>query len=185
MKCELCGVQEASIVIQEKRPEGTKEYHICLNCARTRGLASINPQAARVLASIITGNPVPGNGGASSIPHDACTSNSTPKAERIPRVPLTESICPSCGTKFIDAKKTASIGCAQCWDTWGVLLYSKKRSKQYRGKTPSHICAKQGLRETLESLEETLKRALAKENYEQAASIRDQIRQINTSGFDT
>ena len=113
MKCELCGIREASILIQEKRPDSTREYNICLDCARSRGLASINPQAAQVLASIIAGNASPG---APLVPPSISSqTNASLQAPRVPRVPLTESICPACGTKFMDAKKTATIVCIRCW----------------------------------------------------------------------
>lgn len=82
----------------------------------------------------------------------------------------------------MDAKKTATIGCIHCWETWGLLLYSKKRTKQYAGKSPSRIQVTEDIKETLQSFESELMKALANEDYEKAAAFRDKIRSIKMSG---
>ena len=58
------------------------------------------------------------------------------------------------------------------------LLEAMHKGNQHVGKVPAHKAAKAGLLPSLAGLRQKLEAAIAAEQYEEAASLRDQIRQV-------
>jgi len=94
-----------------------------------------------------------------------------------------KEICPNCGLSYLDFKKQGKFGCSRCYDVFKPkilpLLQKIHGSIQHRGKYPSikeyrHL----SLRQKIESLKEYLARAVKLEEYEEAARLRDQIREL-------
>lgn len=118
---------------------------------------------------------------------------------QIPSKEHDEKKCPVCGLTLHDLMKTGKLGCANCYEYYKnelvhVLQLSHKtpnnESLVHKGKTPKNRPAK--TQENLEPvIEETNKMLLTKleyklaiavkqENYEQAAKLRDIIKELKS-----
>lgn len=101
-------------------------------------------------------------------------------------------LCGGCGTSLANIRMGAPLGCANCYDVFGTILIEelaktkKVPEKLIRsiGKQPFHKGKITG--ETTElspslrllSLNEALSETLSREDYEQAAWLRDQIKEL-------
>jgi protein arginine kinase activator len=95
-----------------------------------------------------------------------------------------ELACPKCGFTQVDFKKSGRLGCPVCYETFrqGLepLLRNMHRGPRHKGKIPARCENASELRSRLESLESALKSAVDKEDYEEAAALRDRIRELET-----
>jgi protein arginine kinase activator len=88
--------------------------------------------------------------------------------------------------RIADFKKTSRLGCQACYETFAdelkPLLEAMHKGNQHVGKVPAHKeaqgAAKAGLLPSLAGLRQKLEAAIAAEQYEAAASLRDQIWQV-------
>ena len=83
-----------------------------------------------------------------------------------------------------DFKKTGRLGCSTCYLTFaeglGSLLKAMHKGTEHVGKVPEHAQRAAELNDRMRTLNENLKKAVAEENYETAASLRDQIKQLES-----
>ena len=91
-------------------------------------------------------------------------------------------ICEFCGTSFNDFQKMGFLGCAKYYEVFadsldGVLL-DFQEATEHIGKIPGKASEGARLRKRLMELERHLERQIAEEEYEAAAAVRDQIREI-------
>ncbi|HSI84484.1 MAG: UvrB/UvrC motif-containing protein [Candidatus Methylacidiphilales bacterium] len=95
-----------------------------------------------------------------------------------------ELVCPVCGFTQPDFKKTARLGCSQCYQTFGsgleVILKDMHKGTTHKGKVPGRFARAQIMASKLKDLQDELSLAVQEENYEQAASLRDQILQLES-----
>jgi len=91
-------------------------------------------------------------------------------------------ICESCGTSFNDFRKMGFLGCAHCYVAFGDplerLIGEFQGASEHVGKMPGKISDGAKLRKRLMELERHLERQIAEEQYEAAATARDQINEI-------
>lgn len=92
--------------------------------------------------------------------------------------------CEACGFTPADFKRTGRFGCPDCYESFkGMLkpmLSGMHRDVTHRGKIPEKAVARIQHKETLSRLEASLKRAVAEENYEEAARLRDEIQSMTS-----
>jgi len=90
--------------------------------------------------------------------------------------------CAACGFSQADFKKTGRLGCSECYGTFaeglGSLLKAMHKGTEHIGKLPERAQRTMALNQQMRALSEDLQKAVADENYETAASLRDQIKQI-------
>jgi protein arginine kinase activator len=100
--------------------------------------------------------------------------------------------CGNCGTTLEDVRHGHRLGCAECYNVFGdVLLMEMKAAKRLSPRLfptkkigPIHIGRSPGegltinLSTRLVALNEALKETLKREDYEQAALLRDQIKAL-------
>ena len=93
----------------------------------------------------------------------------------------TNKICPKCKLDFITYKKTGRLGCEKCYETFKEELYQTIKNyhieTQHIGKCPSKYIGKSEAK--LRNLNLKLKKAIGCEDYEEAARLRDLIREIS------
>ena len=89
--------------------------------------------------------------------------------------------CPSCGFTQADFKKTGRLGCAECYTTFAEglegLLKSMHKGTKHVGKVPQPLQHHKHYAEKLGKLQQQLEKAVAEEDFEQAAVLRDEIKQ--------
>ena len=87
-----------------------------------------------------------------------------------------------CGFSQADFKKTGRLGCSECYGTFGEglgsLLKAMHKGTEHVGKLPERAQRTMALNQRMRALNENLQKAVADENYETAASLRDQIKRI-------
>ena len=92
--------------------------------------------------------------------------------------------CPVCGYTQADFKKTGRLGCSGCYATFGeglnTLLKAMHKGTKHVGKLPQRAHQEIQLSDRMRTLTENLEKAVAEENYETAATLRDQIRQLES-----
>jgi protein arginine kinase activator len=89
-----------------------------------------------------------------------------------------------CGFTQTDFKKTGRLGCSECYVTFaeglGSLLKAMHKGTEHVGKLPERAQRTIALSRRMRALTENLQKAVADENYETAASLRDQIKKLET-----
>jgi protein arginine kinase activator len=92
--------------------------------------------------------------------------------------------CPKCGFSQTDFKKTGRLGCPDCYDHFseGVesLLKSMHKGTRHIGKAPAVWQQTKVYVDRLHSLQTKLDKAVAKEDYEKAAQLRDEISRVKS-----
>ncbi|MBU1672550.1 MAG: UvrB/UvrC motif-containing protein [Actinobacteria bacterium] len=92
------------------------------------------------------------------------------------------SVCDICGTSYNDFSKMGYLGCADCYQAFaeplGMVIAEFQGSEEHRGKVPGNASEGALLRRRLVELERNLARQISQEQYEAAAAVRDQIREI-------
>lgn len=173
MFCERCKNTEATIHLTEIIKDVKSELHLCENCAREIGLNS-------KLSNFSL-----------SIPEMLSFLDVNEVDEYV-----TGSVCKSCGLSFLDYSKESKLGCSDCYRYLGESLKSVIAGYHgggaHSGKHPvnpegiqtvtyekpvDYIYAKK----SIEELKNMLSRAVNDERYEEAARLRDKIRELETS----
>ena len=90
--------------------------------------------------------------------------------------------CPECGLNLDEFRESGKLGCDKCYDTFKQSLQSLLRriqgNIQHRGKIPERIGGNLKLRQKIEGLKEKLRETIKLEEFEEAAKIRDKIREL-------
>jgi protein arginine kinase activator len=97
-----------------------------------------------------------------------------------------EAKCSRCGFTQADFKKSGRLGCPECYHTFAEgldgLLKSMHKGTHHSGKVPEALRANREQSDQLKSLQKKLAKAIEEENFEQAAQLRDEIKQITPRG---
>ena len=90
--------------------------------------------------------------------------------------------CPSCGLSYEDFKKKGRLGCGKCYETFrrSLLPLLKKihSATTHVGKTPASLEKRASSQLKTEELYQRLRRTIQLEEYEEAAKLRDQIKEL-------
>jgi protein arginine kinase activator len=94
---------------------------------------------------------------------------------------LSRLTCPSCGIKYMEFRAEGRLGCPHDYDVFrpGLepLLQRIHRAGRHVGKAPRHAPGNRARQAELVQLAVELRAAVAAEDYEEAARLRDAIRQ--------
>ncbi|MFN0205374.1 MAG: UvrB/UvrC motif-containing protein [Planctomycetota bacterium] len=161
--CGHCAKQPITIHVAEcVEREGETVWdvqHLCDNCATMLGLTHAKSLDA---VAMLHFQPVP--------------------------VPAIKDItCSQCTHKMSDFRRTGRLGCEKCYESFGTQLKEILEKAQagrtaHVGRAPGMTGEEASRREDLASLNRRLKKAIEREAYEEAAAVRDQIRQIEAGG---
>lgn len=92
--------------------------------------------------------------------------------------------CEHCSFTETQFSKVGKLGCPKCYEVFGDKLESVLRrvhgNPTHTGKIPKRTGGNLGLRKELEQLKRRLQEAIAHEEYELAAEIRDEIRNLES-----
>jgi protein arginine kinase activator len=163
MKCMFCDspatVHLTDIVNKKKR-----EAHLCEECARERNLLPDPPGPQIDLTALMN---------LLMTPFKQSEASSAPAAD---------PSCPACGLTYAAFKAEGRFGCAHDYDAFlqvlEPLLERVHRATTHDGKQP--LSARRSAE--LEALKRRMRSAVENEDYEQAARLRDLIRQKEAEG---
>lgn len=158
MLCDECGKREATFHYTEIINGVSTELHLCELCAKKRGFTL---PAAFSLADLLGGLVEP---------------------EQIPPLEA-ELSCKNCGFTYSNFKNIGLLGCSQCYSSFHKMLEPLLKkihgASKHVGKFPGR--RKKEKREEssdVQLLREKLKDAVAREKFEEAAKLRDKIKEI-------
>jgi len=161
MLCCVCKEKTATVHLTQITGEKMQKVDLCEECAKLKG---VNDQTGFSLADLLLGL------GASQ--------------ELEQSVGGSDAKCPRCGFTHADFKKSGRLGCSECYNTFseglGGLLKSMHKGTRHVGKVPEGLRTKGVLTEQMNSLQKKLAKAIETENFEQAALLRDEIKQLNS-----
>lgn len=90
--------------------------------------------------------------------------------------------CEACGTSFNDFQKMGFLGCSECYRAFGEplrrVIVDFQGSGEHVGKMPAKLSRTAMLKKKMLELEERLRSQIEEEEYEAAAMVRDQIKEI-------
>ena len=157
MLCCICKEKEAKVHLTQIVNDKMQKVDLCEQCAKEKG---VNDPAGFSLADLLLGL------GASQELEQAAGG--------------AEVKCPHCGFSQADFKKAGRLGCSECYTTFAEglesLLKSMHKGIKHVGKVPQHLQHGRDLSEKLKSLQKKLDKAVADEDFEQAAMVRDEIK---------
>lgn len=159
MLCECCQQHEATIHLTQMIDGQSRELHLCEDCAEESGL---NVQSVMSIPEILFG------------------MGTTAEADSEGGKPSGKS-CPHCHMRGVDFKKTGRLGCPRCYETFeaelGPMLAAMHKGSRHAGKVP--VSRKEQLEKDslVAQLRKQLREAIRLEHYEEAARLRDRIRE--------
>jgi protein arginine kinase activator len=161
MKCQFCP-NLATVHLTRLVKKQKVEVHLCEACAEKHQTPAADFSLSSILESLIG-------------------QHVSPVAEELSRL-----ICPTCGIKYMEFRADGRLGCPADYEVFrrGLvpILQRIHRATRHAGKTPrcrpaAPQDAEPGPLTELLGLRQDLRRAIEAEDYEQAADLRDRIRQ--------
>lgn len=162
MYCDECKKKPATVHLTQMFNGQTTEAHYCEECAAKKGAVIFNM------------------GSSFSIPN-MLASFFGYNMEGLP-APSAARTCDNCGMNFNDIRQSGKLGCSECYAAFDEQLEPTLRgmhgNSQHIGKVPARGGEKVILKKKVEDMKGRLQQAVAEEDYEKAAQIRDAIKEL-------
>jgi protein arginine kinase activator len=159
MQCDVCQQKEATVFLTQIVGGKMQKVNLCEACSKEKG---VNDPTGFALADLLLGM-----GAAQEI-------EKNPSAQR----------CPVCGFTQADFKKTGRMGCSACYEVFADglegMLKNMHKGPEHIGKAPEAFERTRQIEREIRSLQMSLDEAVAAEQYERAADLRDKIRRIES-----
>ena len=176
--CQLCNQRPATSHLTEIASDGSyRELHICGSCARENhlDLAGDPPSVEAVIGGKATGSTKLDP----QTPALGININLAPKPGERSSKPAPVPTCDSCGLDFQAFAQNNRFGCADCYDAFGSALEKALAeihgSAEHVGRVPGQSGRLELVAERIR-LRKCLDDAIANEDYEKAAQLRDLLR---------
>ena len=160
MICDVCGTNQATVHLTEIVDEQMTELHLCEECAKAK---SMKMEQQFGLADLLAGLSDLGK-------------TSADKKEII------KAKCSNCGLTYDDFRKIGRLGCGECYSSFRkYLMPLLKRihgSNRHYGKVPLTMAKEVRVKTDLEELRSKQQKAIQLEEFEEAARIRDKIKEL-------
>ena len=160
MLCEECKVNEATYTLSVMMGDEITTRHLCGDCMARMNMTLSAGNIKSLLSSILS----------------AITGNDTSVA------PQQEVVCPRCHTTLSQFTKTGHLGCPGCYEAFREqlqpMLLQIHGRVQHAGRQPLCTEDAQRTRTRQEQLTRLMEQAVALEDFETAAQLRDQLRAL-------
>ena len=160
MQCCVCKEKPATVHLTQLVGEKMQKLDLCEDCAKAKG---INDPTSFAMADLMLGL------GASQ--------------ELDPSSVGAETKCVRCGFSQADFKKSGRLGCPECYRTFAEglagLLKSMHKGTRHIGKAPEALRKTRETVDRLKTLQKKLTKAIETEDFETAAAVRDEIKQLS------
>ena len=165
MQCQICSKKTATIHLTEITNGVRTELHFCEQCAVQQGIAaksqiSVNELLGSLLAS-------------------------QPTDDELMGLTESETTCPQCGFQLSQFRKEGVLGCPNDYVLFEKALLplieqAHNGKTVHCGKVPARV--PQDVKNQIASvnLKEQLNSAIKSEDYERAAHLRDELKQMGT-----
>ncbi len=164
-KCDKCD-KPATIHLTEIINGQKIEKHLCEDCAEAEGITiKANIPISQLLEDFVL----------------QTVGQDESEGESHSTTPMT---CDVCGLSFAEFREKGLLGCPNDYEAFSeqllpMIARAQDGSTQHVGKTPRRAGDAQQKQMTVLRLRSQLKHAIASEQYERAAQLRDQIKQLD------
>jgi len=152
MLCDVCSQREAVLFVQQLSVSGKKEIHLCVQCAKERG---IDATAAKIGLSL----------------ENLVNAISGP-----------QKVCYVCGKSLDDIQKKGHAGCPECYvafhEEMKTMLSAKGLDLPYTGSMPKKLAHFRSILTDRIAIQNKLDASIAHEDYEKAAMYRDFLKTL-------
>jgi len=162
MNCNICGANEATIHLTEIVNNQMVEIHLCEICAQEKGTDfKTHFNFGDLLAGLA----------------DFEKTAETSEKKKVLK-------CEDCAMTYDEFTKSGRLGCSNCYEAFSKMLVPLikrvQRSAHHLGKKPSKISKDVRSTHDLRLLQERLRNSVQKEEFEEAACLRDEIKKYET-----
>lgn len=159
MKCQRCSKHATHHITEVYSPDSFEEVHLCEECVLKYLKEPLNKSAA------VPSGPPPGVTAAVAPVEDPASKK-----------------CDACGLTFVEFRNTSRLGCPNDYEAFREellpLLESIHGDAKHNGKAPRRLPQAKSIQQELVVLRKRLTQAVNNEAYEEAARIRDAIREL-------
>lgn len=167
MLCQECGKRPATLHFTKIINGEKTEFHICETCAREKGELIPGTSNGFSIHSLLSGlldfDPTI---------KSAAAGTQNPQSIR----------CEECGMTYAQFSKIGRFGCSSCYkyfnDRLDPLFKRVHGSTTHAGKVPVRSGGRMKVRRRIDDLKKELQLKIHAEEFEAAAQIRDQIREL-------
>ncbi|MEQ2006824.1 MAG: UvrB/UvrC motif-containing protein [Limisphaerales bacterium] len=163
MLCNVCKLNEAKVHLTKIVGDKMQKVDLCEDCSKEKGVDDPTTYSSEdtFLGQVLAGEPM------------------APEPATEPTVK-----CPTCGYSQADFKKAGRFGCSDCYATFGEglegMLKTMHKGVRHTGKSPAAFQQTRAEAQKLKLLQKRLDKAIAEENFEEAAQLRDEIKRTKT-----
>lgn len=150
MLCEKCRHNKATIHYTQIVNEKIFEYHLCEKCAKDENISS-------------------------QLNDFDIFSMLSPKKQENKNLS-----CPYCETSLAQFKRSSMVGCSKCYEVFSPFIDPMLKQLHGTDMHPkkTYDSKKESQSKSILSLKSQLKKAVENEEYEKAASLRDEIKKL-------
>lgn len=165
--CEECHEKEACYTVSVMMGDQMTQRHLCEDCMAKMNMSIAAGNVKHLLSAILTA--ITG----------ADAPDAPPAAEE---PPVPDVICERCQTTLSQFTKSGRLGCPGCYKAFQEqltpMLQQIHGRVQHAGRKPLHSEAAQRQRSQHEELMRQMEQAVAVEDFETAAILRDRLRAL-------
>lgn len=158
--CQECSKQKATIHLTDFVDGKPVQMHLCEECyAAQKGLPPLSQ--SKLFAQLI--------------------SAIAPDLQKV-----TDEECPNCGISYMEFRQTLRMGCPEDYEVFEEplqeLLLRLHGAEQHVGKIPVGRAQKGTRQVRLDALQRELTEVVSREDFEEAARIRDEVKKLEKNG---
>lgn len=154
MTCSICQQNEATMHFKQVSDGAAREMHLCAKCALQADL-SIEPIIS-LTESLLA-----------------------PEFQK-ENFPRTEKQCAKCEMKESDFQRLSRLGCPACYTSFAKtitpMISNMHKASRHTGRVP----AAETVNRKIIGLERSMKKAVAIQDFEEAATLRDKISELKS-----
>jgi protein arginine kinase activator len=160
MLCDSCGERDWKVTLTKVVDDAVIQVHLCDTCAAEQGVETTVSAPKTALTSLLQ-----------SVQAQMATSQAD------------SARCSFCQASYKDFRASGRLGCARCYSTFETQLHDllqrvhgavRHTGRQYYAPAPDQLQRAS----TVLELREQLRRAIELEQFEQAARLRDQLKEV-------
>jgi protein arginine kinase activator len=178
MICDFCKKNKATIHLIRVQNDNVEKVNICAECAEDFTFFSEDDfykDLTKILYKIFKA--------------DEGQPNGIRELKNLKNLEIRKNrACSFCGMDLKNIKKLGKMGCPNCYREFkNILLPIIKaihKNIEHRGKIPENTTRQIKLEKSIRDLRNRLKREIFVENFEEAARIRDEIRQLEKNIYE-
>ena len=168
MYCDECKTRPATVSVTQMFNGNQVKLNLCPECAAEKGVGFFNLGGAslpKLLGSFFGLGPL--------------------SMGQVQPSVISSKSCPNCGINLITIGQHGRLGCSTCYEVFKEHLEPTLRrihgNTVHTGKLPKKGAGKVKLQRQIEQLKSELQAAVANEQYEKAAELRDRIKELEKS----